>query len=152
MASFAFWQSRNCSTEILILNVIPTRFQVIWWHFQTCIFSTTVSLLYGKTWDNPYVKETVFILKHLLQPSIITSSLWLIWEKLKGMFIGGKPLWPCSFKGAYLFHRTNCNNFCLESTVLNVQKHLQRSHPFMVNQYIEITFIFSKCFKTQCGV
>ena len=36
------------------------------------------------------------------------------------MFISRKPLWPCSFKGAYLFHRTSCNNFfekyCVKST------------------------------------
>ena len=63
-------------------------------------------------------------------------------KKLKCMFISGKPLWPCSFKGAYLFHRTSCNNFFLKSTVLNAQKHLQRSHSFMVNQHSEITFTF----------
>ena len=45
-------------------------------------------------------------------------------------------------EGSYLFHSPSCNNFCLKSTVLNAQKHLQRSHSFMVNQYSEITFIF----------
>ena len=52
--------------------------------------------------------------QHLLQTSIVVSSLWLIRENLKGtLFIWGKPLQPWSFKGAYLFHRTKCNNFCL---------------------------------------
>ena len=37
--------------------------------------------------------------------------------------------------------------FFLKSTVLNAQKHLQRSHSFMVNQHSEITFIFSKKLK-----
>ena len=32
----------------------------------------------------PYVKGTVFISQHLLQPSIIVCSLWLIRENLKG--------------------------------------------------------------------
>ena len=39
------------------------------------------------------VNETVFILQHLLQPSIITSGLWLIWEKLKSM---PSIPWSCS--------------------------------------------------------
>ena len=38
----------------------------------------------------------------------------------KIMFISGKPLWPCSFKGTYLFHRTSWDNFCLKRSVLNV--------------------------------
>ena len=36
-------------------------------------------------------------------------------------------------------------NFCLKSTVLNAQKHLQRSYSFMVDQHSKITFIFQKC-------
>ena len=43
---------------------------------------------------------------------------------------------PCSFKVAYLFHRTSCSNFFFKSTVLNAQKHLQRSHSFIVNVLI----------------
>ena len=43
---------------------------------------------------------------------------------------------PCSFKVAYLFHRTSCSNFFLKSTMLNAQKDLQRSHSFMVNVLI----------------
>ena len=50
------------------------------------------SLLHGSTWSDSYVKETVFISRQLLQPSITTSGLWLIWEKLKGMSIWGKTL------------------------------------------------------------
>ena len=49
-------------------------------------------LFHGSTWNGPYVKDTVFISQHLLQPSIIKSSLQLIRENLKGMFIWGKPL------------------------------------------------------------
>ena len=85
----------------------------------------------------PYIRNTVFISQHLLQPpSIITTGLWLLWEKLKSMFISGKPLWSCYFKGTYLFHRTSCNNCFLKSTVLNDCKHLQRFHSFMVNVLI----------------
>ena len=32
---------------------------------------------------------------------------------------GGKPLQPCSFEGAYLYHKTSYSNLCLNSTVLN---------------------------------
>ena len=40
-----------------------------------------------------YVKDNVFILQHLLQASIIVSSLWLIRGNLKGTeFIWGKQL------------------------------------------------------------
>ena len=44
----------------------------------------------------------------------------------------------CCFKVAYLFHRTSCSNFFffLKSTVLNAQKHLQRSDSFIVNVLI----------------
>ena len=44
-------------------------------------------------------------------------------KKLTSTFIWGKSLYPCSFKGAYLFHRTSSNIFCLKSTLLNGQKH-----------------------------
>ena len=64
-------------------------------------------------------RTPVFISQHLLQPSIITSGLWLIREKLKRIFISGKPLWSCFFKGTDLFQRTSCNKFCLKNTVLN---------------------------------
>ena len=73
-------------------------------------------------------------------------------KKLKGTFIWAKSLYPCSFKDAYLFHRTSYNNFCLKSTLLNGQKHIQRSHSFTMNEHGEITFIFFKNFETQCGV
>ena len=61
---------------------------VIWGHqFQPSIFSPVVSLFQGSLLSNSYVKDTVFISQHLLQPSIITSCLWLIWENLKGMLM-----------------------------------------------------------------
>ena len=67
---------------------------VIWrHHFQPSIFSMIVSLFHGITWSDPHVKETVFISRHLLQPSIIASGLWLIWEKLKSM---PSIPWSCS--------------------------------------------------------
>ena len=43
--------------------------------------------------------------------SIVSSGLRLIRKKIKCMFIWGKPLQPCSFKGTYLFNRASCNNF-----------------------------------------
>ena len=51
---------------------------------------------------------------------------------------------PCSFKVAYLFHRTSCSNFFLKSTVLNAQKHLQRFYSFIVNVLIG-QFLNSSC-------
>ena len=62
-------------------------------HFQPSIFSMIVSLFHGSTGSDPHVKETVLISQHLLQPSIITSGLWLIWEKLKSM---SSIPWSCS--------------------------------------------------------
>ena len=125
--------------------MIPPWFQAcIYWnksfrwqhHFLPSIFSMIVSFFHMNAWGNPYVRITLFISQHLLQPSIIISGLWLIREKLKSMFISAKTLLSCSFKGTYLFHRTSCNNFCLWSTVLNAEKHLQRSHSFMMNVLI----------------
>ena len=55
-------------------------------------FFMVVSLFHGSTWVDPYVKDTVFISQHLLQPSIIRSGLWLIRENLKGMIVWWKPL------------------------------------------------------------
>ena len=86
-----FFQNRNCSKEILKI-IVPPWFQAcIYWkkfvswrhHFQPAIFSMIVSLFHRSTWRNPYVKETVFISQHFLQPSIIISGLWLIREKVE---------------------------------------------------------------------
>ena len=59
-----------------------------------------------------YVKGTVFISQHVLQGSIIVSSLWLIRGNLKGAEESN-----CSpaLKGAYLFHWTRGSNFFLQS-------------------------------------
>ena len=82
-----FMQNRNCSKEILTIIIITPWFQaciywkafVSWWnHFQPSIFSMIVSLFHGSTWRTPHVKENVFISQHFLQPSIVTSGLWLI--------------------------------------------------------------------------
>ena len=49
------------------------------------------------------------------------------------MFISGKPLQPCPFKDAYLFHRTSRSNICLKSSLLNTQKYLKQPHFLLVN-------------------
>ena len=96
-----------------------------------------------------YQKHCVYF--HLLQPSIITSGLWFIRQSLKSIIIWEKILRSCSFTGAYLFQRTSCSNFCLKSTVLNVWKHLQLSHIFMVNVLIW-QFHNSNCSYSLCIV
>ena len=76
---------------------------VIWrHHFLLSIFSMIVSLFHGSAWSNLYVQDTVFISQHLLQPSIMTSGLWLIRKNLKSMLCSGKTLWHYFFKGSYL--------------------------------------------------
>ena len=106
--------------------MIPPWFQgciyckkpVIWRHqLQPFIFFMVLPLFHGSTWI--YVKGPVFTSQDFMQSSIITSGLWLIQENLKGMFIWGKPLQPCSFKCAYSFQKTTCSNICLRSTLLN---------------------------------
>ena len=118
-----FLQRRNCSKEILTIikylhgftHAFIERSFVIWRrHFQSSIFCMIVPLFHGSTRYNLHVKQTVFILQDFLQPSIIIVEQYVYLRK---------PLYPCSFKGAYLFCRTSCNNFCLKSTVLNPQKH-----------------------------
>ena len=127
-----FLRNRNCSKEELTIIIILPWFQAcIYWnkfvswrhYFQPSIFTIIVSLFHGSTWRNPHVKETVVISQHFLQPSIIISGMGWFEKMLMSMFISGKPLRSCSFKGAYLFHRTSCNIFFLKNTVLNSQKH-----------------------------
>ena len=55
---------------------MTTSFPAIHFFYDSVIIS-------GSTWDNPHVKENVFISQHFLQPSIIISGLWLIWEKVE---------------------------------------------------------------------
>ena len=95
-------QNRNCSKKIsyILIMILPWFKSYIYWkksvtwrhHFRQSVFSMIVSLFYASTWSDPHVKDFVFISQYLLQPSIITSSLWLIRENLKGMFIERKPL------------------------------------------------------------
>ena len=55
---------------------------VMWWHhFQASVFSMIISLFHGSTWSDLYVKETVFISRHLLQSSILTSGAHDWFEK-----------------------------------------------------------------------
>ena len=113
-----FLQDRNCSMKIFIVlgfKYIYWKKYVIWWHqFQSFIFSMEVSLFHESSWSHP-------------------SSLWLIQQNWKGMFILGKPMQSCSFKCACLFHRISCSNFCLKSVVVNAWKYLQLPHSFMGN-------------------
>ena len=101
-------------------------------HLRLTIFSMIVSLFHRATWGNPYVKDIVFILKHLLETSIIASGLSLIWENLNDMFIWKEPLEDCSFKGVYLFHRTSSSNICLKRAALNATKVLAASHNYLL--------------------
>ena len=124
----------NTNYDTSLVSYIYWKKSVIWrHHFLPYIFSKIMSFFYGSVWSDPYIKNTMFISQHLLQPSITTSCMWLIREKLKSMFISGKPLWPCSFKDTYLFHRTSCNNFCLKSTVLNALTEIPFFHGECVN-------------------
>ena len=92
--------------------------------------------------ENYVYFTTLFAAIHYNKRSVVDSRIsWRV------CLFQENPLWPWSFGGAYLFHRTSCNNFFLNSTVLNVQKHLQRFHSFMVKQHSEITFTFSKILK-----
>ena len=59
---------------------------------EVCYMITSFSaipLFYDRVVNSSdsYVKDTVFISQHVLQPSIITRGLWLILENMKGMFI-----------------------------------------------------------------
>ena len=99
-------------------------------------FPITVLLFHGITWSDPYVKGTVSLSQHLLQPSILLQAVYGWFKRNWMVFIWGKPLEPCSFKGAYLFHRTSCSNTCLKSAVLNVGKYLQPPHSLLVNMLI----------------
>ena len=138
-----FLQNRNCNKEILIIIIIPPWFQkpihwkkfVIWrHHFQPSIFSLIVSLLRGNTCSNPHIKESVFIWQHFFatihynKRSVVDSR-----KSWRVCLFEENYCSPALLKVPIRFHRTSCNNFCSESTVLNAQQHLQRSQSFMVN-------------------
>ena len=97
--------------------------------------------------ENCVYFTTLFAAIHYNKRSVVDSRIsWRV------CLFQENPLWPWSFRGAYLFHRTSCNNFFFEkykSTKMhkNAQKHLQRSHSFMVKQHSKITFTFSKILK-----
>ena len=74
---------------------------------------------------------------------IITSGLWLIQEKLN-MFIWAKPLQPCSFKGAFLFHRTNCSKICFKKCCAKFTKVLATT-PLFVGECVNVKFRNSNC-------
>ena len=107
---------------------------MIWRHqFESSISSMVLPLFHGSTWSDPLCQghcvyfATIVATIHYNQPFIDS-------RKMKGtVFIWGKQLLPCYFKGASLFHRTSCSNFCL-----------QPPHSFMVNVLIDkIDFIDS---------
>ena len=147
-------QNRNCTKEILTIIIILPWFQArIYWkksvlrrhHFQPSVFSMIVSLFHGSTWSNPHVNETVLV--------YFTILFAIVYYNKRSAIDSRKSWRVCLFEenygspASYLFNRTSCNIFCLKGTVLNAQKHLQRSHSFMVNQHSEITFIFAKKLK-----
>ena len=107
---------------------------------EVCYLTTSNGGIYffcGSTWNDPYVEDTVVYFTILAATiHIIASGLWLIREKLNDMFIWGKPLKTCSFKGVYLFHRSSCSNICLSSAVLNARKYLKPPHCLLVNVLI----------------
>ena len=150
-----FLQNRNCSKEILTIIIIPPWFQAcIYWkkfvswrhHFQPAIFSMIVSLFHRSTWRNPYVKETVFISQHFLQPSIIISGLWLIQEK-----VGEYVYFRKTIVALPIYSTELVKIFFLKSTAFNAQKHLQI--PFFHGEPAWWNYLhFFKNFKTQCGV
>ena len=55
---------------------MTTSFPAIHFLYDSVIF-------HRSAWGDLYIKDTVFISQHLVQPSIKTSGLWLIREKLK---------------------------------------------------------------------
>ena len=84
----------------------------------------------------------MFISQHFLQPSIIISGLGLTREKVEECLFQENHCGP-----AFLKVPIYSTELAAISTAFNAQKHLQRSHSFMVNQHSEITFTFSKILK-----
>ena len=144
-----FPEQELCSKEILTMIIIPPWFQAwIYWnkfviwrhHFQPSNFSMIVSLFHVSTWSNPHVNETVFISQHFLQPSIIMSGLWLIWENVEE-YVEENHCSPALLKVPTYSSELVAIIFVWKTTMLNAQKHLQRPYSFMVNQH---SYIFSK--------
>ena len=78
-----------------------------------------------------FVKGSVSVSEYLLQPSILSSRLWLLQENWKSTVVYLRRAFAALLflKGSFWFHRTRYTNFCLKGTMHNVQKYLQ---PFIL--------------------
>ena len=113
---------------------------------EVCYLTTSIGSIYffynsiiiSREHLNPsiYQRHCVYFTTLVATIHIITSNLRLIWEKLNAMFIWGKPLQPCPFKGAYSFYRTSCSNICLKSAAVNSRKHLHPPDCLLANVLI----------------
>ena len=154
-----FLQNKNWSKEILTIIAIPP------W-FQACIY-------WKKSWRHhfhPFIffYDSVIISREHLKKSTWQGNCVYLIKRFatihynKRFVVDSRKSWRvCLFQKSHCalallkvpiyFAELVAIIFCfLKSTVLNVQKYLQRSHYFMVNQLSEIHFF--KNFKTKCGV
>ena len=144
----------NRKKNITIIIIAPWFQACIYWK-KVCYMTTSFKAIH-------FFYDSVNILwEHLKQSTCLGNCLYftILFATIhynKRSAVDSRKSWRlCLFEenhgslaeGSYLFHSPSCNNFCLKSTVLNAQKHLQRSHSFMVNQHSEMTFIFSKKLK-----
>ena len=99
-----FLQNRNCSKEICYDTFLVPGMCIL---KEVCYLRTSITAIhffYGSaiiSWG--HLKRSIS-----QRQCVCFTTLWLIWENLKIIFIWGNPLSPCSFKGVYLFNRTSC--------------------------------------------
>ena len=126
-----FLQSKNCCNGISQLLIIKST----WFHeymyskrpvvFQHQSQLSIFSHYFTRALAGIHMSRAMcFFSQRLLQPSI----KGLIREDLKCIFIVGTLLQPCSFKRAYLCHKTSYSNICLKSIESNARKYLQPLH------------------------
>ena len=78
-----------------------------------------------------YIKGAFSVIFEWYQENLKKNWFQKIW-RIPYLFKENK----CSPALLNVFHRTSCSKFCLESTLLNAQKHLQPTRSSMVNVLI----------------
>ena len=128
--------------HILKVCFITTSFPAIFFFYDSVIISRE-HLKKSTCRGNCVYFTTLFSTAHYKKRSVVDSRkswrICLFQESHCGPALLQVPIYSTELVARYIFF--------LKSTAFNAQKHLQRSHSFMVNQHSKFTITFSKILK-----
>ena len=121
---------------------ITTSFPAIHFFYDSVIISRE-HLKKSTCQENCVYFTILFATVHYNKRSVVDSRkswrIYLFQENHCDLALLKVPIYPTELVAIYFFF--------LKSTAFNAQKHLQRSHSFMVNQHSKFTITFSKILK-----